>query len=65
MMKGEFYAETYDLFMQTPMFELAGRKHYKIVDEYVYFYTGSADKNYDYPEYSSASGRILPIYLPL
>ena len=37
----------------------------KIVDEYVYFYTGSGDRDQTYPEYCIYAGRALPIYLPL
>lgn len=51
--------------MMYPILELSAPKHMKIVDEYVYFYTGSGDRDQTYPEYCIYAGRALPIYLPL
>lgn len=51
--------------MMDSVLELSAPKHMKVVDEYVYFYTGSGERDPTYPEYCSAAGRALPVYLPL
>ena len=49
MRKGQFFGETYDLFMIVPIFEQCQPNHVKILDEFVYFYSGSADRDTTYP----------------
>jgi hypothetical protein len=42
--EGEFFVETYDSFMHSPMFEMAAPKHVLFLDEFPYYYTRSLAK---------------------
>lgn len=52
--------------MMPSLLELSAPKHIKFVDEYVYFYTGSAPRaDNDYPAYCALVTRTLKVYRPL